>query len=111
MELQAVTFAAQMFNLVLALFLSALIIGGAVALQIFLSNRKCKWLGLILPIITFLCSLGFLVLFMQIVSIPLLLPVFLILNIPTAVLLIIYAVCRKKYQAKQEIEKMNLQDL
>lgn len=116
MELQAVTFAAQMFNLVLILFLTALIIGGAVALQIFLSGRKSKWMGLILPVITFLPSLFIL---MQIAAVgesgartlALLLPVFLILNIPTAVLLIIYAVCRKKYQAKQEIEKMNLQDL
>ncbi len=116
MEMQAVTFAAQMFNLILVLFLTALIIGGTVALQIFLSNKKIKWLGLILPMLTFLPSLFIL---LQIATVgqdtnailAMLLPIFLVLNIPTAILLIIYAVCRQNYKAKQEIEKMNIQDL
>lgn len=107
-QLQAITLAWQLLNIILLLFLAALIIGAPIVLQIFLSTKKNKWLGLILPVITFLPSLFLLP---QVASVAAMLPIFLVLNIPTAVLLIIYAVCRQKYKAKQEIEKMNLQDL
>jgi len=36
---------------------------------------------------------------------------FFVLNIPTAVFLIIFQLCRKNQKAKKEIEKMNIMDL
>ena len=71
-------------------------------LQIFLSKKKSKWFGLILPIITFLYSL------LMIYNIPvfdemsggeifiLLVSTFLITNIQTILLLGIYLGCRVK---------------
>ena len=40
-----------------------------------------------------------------------LLLVFLLYNIPTLVLLVIYFACRGKYRRRREIDKMNAQDL
>ena len=37
--------------------------------------------------------------------------VFLLYNIPTLVLLVIYFACRGKYRRRREIDKMNAQDL
>ncbi|MCD8035808.1 MAG: hypothetical protein LUE88_00270 [Clostridiales bacterium] len=36
---------------------------------------------------------------------------FVIYNIPTAIYLAIYFVCRSKYKKKKQIDKMNIQDL
>ena len=73
-----------------------------ILLQIFLSTRKNKWWGLILPILTFLFAL-------IIVPLNMMAPptgidssfilnmavTFLIFNIPTILFYIIYLVCRK----------------
>lgn len=72
-------------------------------LQIYLSKRKNKWFGLILPIISFLLAL---------VIVPLntmapatgidmdfvvnLVLAFAVYNIPTVVFMVIYIVCRKR---------------
>lgn len=37
--------------------------------------------------------------------------VWLLANIPTAVLLVIYFACREKKRRKKQIERMNIQDL
>ena len=88
---------------------------GGIWLQIFLSKKDSKWAGLILPIITFCVSLIFVLnvaatndvstVIVTIVS------AFLLGNIPTAVLLVIYAVCRGKRKKQRELDKMSVQDL
>lgn len=93
------------------------IIAGAIYLQIFLSQKESKWLGLILPFIAFACS------FMMLFSIAivegmtggeifgLLASVFVMANIPTIVLMALYFGCREKKGRKKALEKMNIQDL
>ena len=107
---------------------------GGIWLQIFLSKKESKWAGLILPIITFAISvLVFLGnVFFSIGSVtrsdmvngeiietftqfpsmigPAVL-IFLLYNIPTAVLLAIYAACRGKRKRQRVLEKMSVQDL
>ena len=95
------------------------IIIGIVFLQIFLSKKQNKWLGRILPIITFsfsiLITLIYLLSFMA--GTPIwqifitLLLVFGLYNIPTIVLYIIYKACREKINRNTEVQKMNIQDL
>lgn len=86
-------------------------------LQVFLSKREQKLPGLILPALAFLLSF----IFPLSMAVPpdgatagfvfQLLGVWLLGNIPTAVYLAIYFVCRGKYRRRQQIEKMNIQDL
>ncbi len=88
---------------------------GIIWLQIFLSRRPNRWLGLILPALSFLLS------WLPIFSIMdtgntweniLLVTVSLLLsNIPTIVLLVIYAVIREKLKKKAQLDKMSIQDL
>ena len=73
-----------------------------ILLQIFLSTRKSKWCGLILPIISFLFALVIVPLnmmapptgidFSYVVK---MIATFLIFNIPTILFYVIYRVCRK----------------
>lgn len=99
------------------LFLLLFLALAGILLQIFLSNRENKWLGLILPAVCFLRSL-FLVLnvgvfdrmspgeiFVQVGS------VFVLTNIPTVVLLGIYFGFQRKFKRRAELDKMNVQDL
>ena len=107
-------------------------------LQVFLSKRDGKWPGLILPILSFLISLSILlagILFSvatveetvmvngeiinqhihhtadasAIVTRSIFL--FFICNIPTIVLLAIYAACRSKRERQRALEKMAVHDL
>lgn len=104
-------------NMFAILLLSAVSVG-IIFLQIFFSKTESKWPGLILPVISFLAALLF----------PLLMAVvppegitknyiletvitFLLLNIPTVILLGIYFVCREKLRHKKQLDKMNIQDL
>ena len=94
-----------------------LVFVGAVLLQIFLSKRDSKWLGLILPVIAFCISLVYMLnlaapsgevtadFVLQVVL------VFVLTNIPTVLLIGIYCACREKVRRKKEMEKMNIQDL
>ena len=115
---------------------------GAIFLQIYLSKREEKWLGLILPIIPFALSL--IVVFSMVVyigpgtttliemidgelvttisdnggsreamsgAIAGVIFTFVLMNIPTAVLLIIYKVVRGKQNRHREVEKMSVHDL
>lgn len=126
------------------LITAILILAGIIILQIFLSKKDNKWLGLILPIFTFIFSLLIVLgLFfystqtitqMQAVSesgsvisalpstspLPhstplfnagILILYFLMLNIPTVILLAIYAACRGKRKKQLALEKMRAQDL
>ena len=90
----------------LRLVIVLLFIVGIIALQIFLSGKRNKWLGLFMPIISFLLTL----------IIPLnmaaptegitsdfllsMLLVLIIANIPTVFLSLIYVACREKYRVK-----------
>ena len=100
--------------LAVALIVFLVLIVGGVALQIFLSRRKSKWLGLILPLLTFLYALA---LTLNVTSIDgafpwgALLAAFLLGNIPTLVLLAIYWAVREKFRVRDQIEKMNIDDL
>ena len=114
-----------------------LLLAGTVFLQIFLSKKENKWLGLILPITTFLFSIIvvmnialFSVNTIQMVqegrvitdtiqaintfgldTLLTIISVFVLYNIPTIVLFCIYIGCRGKLKGKRDIEKMNIQDL
>lgn len=106
-----------MANVTFMLFFVLIFLAGGILLQIFLSKRRSKWFGLILPAITFIYSLlvvlgiavydgnGGAEIFILKTSI------FLISNIPTGVLLVIYFVCREKIKQVTQLEKMNNQDL
>ncbi|KPU45101.1 hypothetical protein OXPF_15790 [Oxobacter pfennigii] len=125
-------------------FLLIFVIGG-ILLQIFLSKRKSKWFGLILPMICLIFSLIVVLgntpmytsgeLTMQQLApdgtvieesiieqhkqpimntgtaIFQMLIVFLLYNIPTAILLIVYFACRENIRKNSQLEKMNIQDL
>ena len=94
-----------------------LLIAGAIVLQIYLSKKKNKWLGLILPLICLIFSLSMTVAISiygnmtkgEIFS--LISSNFLIANVPTIVLLGIYFGCREKIKRNKALEKMNIQDL
>lgn len=81
---------------------------GIVLLQIFLSKRENRWLGLIIPIISFLFSV---IALLNALGFAAAISAFIISNIPTLILLAIYIACREKRKKNKEIEKMNIQDL
>lgn len=106
-----------MRNVTIMLFLVLALLVGGILLQIFLSKKKSRWFGLILPVITFLYSLLMIFniavfhgmtgreIFMLLAS------TFLTSNIPTIVLLGIYFGCREKMKIRSQLDKMNIQDL
>lgn len=106
-----------MKKVTIMLFIVMVLLVGAIFLQIFLSKKKSKLFGLILPTVTFLYSLLMILnitvfegtrggeIFMLIAS------TFLISNIPTIVLLGIYFGCREKMKLRSQLDKMNIQDL
>ena len=95
------------------LIVLAVVVVGLIALEIFLSKTESKWPGLILPIIFLVISL--LNVFGIMIGPPMdtatlvvtCLYGFGIFNIPTVILLIIYAVRRRKRKKQRELEKMN----
>ena len=80
-----------------------------VLLQIFLSRTESKIPGLVLPALCFLCSL--IVPLNAIVANAVIIYAWLIVNIPTVILLLVYFVCRQQYKKKNQIEMMKIQDL
>lgn len=96
-------------------FFLLLFVAGAVSLQFYLARRESWFLGLILPAITLLWSV---LLVLNIVqtglfweTLVMMGMIFVIANIPTIVLLIIYFVCRERVRKKKQLDKMNIQDL
>ena len=93
----------------ITLIIVVLFILGIVALQVFLSGKRNKWLGLFMPIISFLMTLviplnmvapsegitGDFLLSMMLVMV--------IANIPTVFLSLIYVACREKYRVKTAV--------
>jgi hypothetical protein len=89
-------------------FIDILLLIAIILLQIFLSKKESKILGLILPIISFLFSLLYL---LQATTFLIGLVAFLLANISTVILLSIYLTYRKKINKNKAINKMNIQDL
>lgn len=93
------------------------IIVGGIGLQIFLSRRQNKYLGLILPLITLIFSIITVlenIVFLTRISTDGIIRIsisFIKNNIPTIILLGIYYVCRENLKRKKELEKMNILDL
>lgn len=91
--------------------------GGVILVQVLLSRRPSRWLGLLLPGAFFLCSLaatlGFAVYMgpAGLAGVPDVVVLFLLVNLPTTVLLAIYWGCRGKFRKREELKKMNVQDL
>lgn len=93
------------------------ILVGIVFLQIFLSTKEIKKLGLILPGINFVISILISLIYLLnaltldvsiFIGISI---VFIAYNVPTIILMAIYYACRNKYKKKHEIDKMNIQNL
>jgi hypothetical protein len=112
---------AMSIALIIGLLFLGLMLVGAICLQIFLSKKPSKYLGLILPICFFSMSIIFLipisiniaqfyngsisnVVFTDIMA-------GLLINIPTIVLSVIFMHYRKKIHKVNEIDKMRIQDL
>ena len=91
------------------LLIIALIVICVVLLQIFLSRTESKIPGVVLPALCFLFSL--IVPLNMIAANSAALLFWLIVNIPTIILLLVYFVCRQQYKKKNQIEKMKIQDL
>ena len=95
------------------ILLLALLVGVPL-LQIFLSRRESNWPGLILPLLTFLYAL---VMALSAAAynagIPWgpILASLLLGNIPSVILLAIYAACREKFRKRSELDKMQIKDL
>lgn len=98
-----------------ALVVLLLFLAGVVLLQVFLSKRESRWPGLVLPLISFLYALvlvlnaDYFVSMAHAVLTTVL--VFVIGNLPTAVLLAIYFACREKRKKRDELERMRIEDL
>lgn len=118
-------------------FFILLALAAAIVLQIFLAKKDNRWLGLILPIISLIGITIFVVqnllihyttIFSTTVNGEVVLQtgaemsstaaivgtavyVFLLYNLPTALLLAIYLVCKNKRKKQHALAKMSIQDL
>jgi len=124
--------------IVIILIMLILFVPAIILLQIYLSKKKNKWLGLILPFITLAISI-LVVLGVTLFSVNSVvetidvngkiisgdskmlhtssdilltsLYMFILYNIPTGILLIIYKACRSESGKTKEIDRMSIQDL
>ncbi|WP_024620405.1 hypothetical protein [Metaclostridioides mangenotii] len=100
----------------MTIILGIILIFGVAYFQSILSSKSNKYLGLIFPLITFIGSivLAFMTIsiinfsFIDIFSLSL---TFIMINIPSIVLLVIYYLGRKDIVRNKELDKMNLLDL
>ena len=113
-----VTAAWTAVNIVILILCILLPLAGAIVLQVYLSKKENRWPGLLLPILFFIPSLIITSVFLLRsisggvgATLGSALLVFIICNIPTAILLVIYTVIRGPRKNKNEIDKMNIQDL
>ena len=97
----------------------AVVFAVPVGLQAFLSCRRSKWPGRVLPILSAGLSVIIAVTgsvhsaFTMTADRTVMTACWLLVlwNIPTAVYLLIYFLCRRQGRRKRELEKMNVQDL
>lgn len=106
-----------MENTVIIILLFFIVVSGAIALQVFLSKKQNKFIGLILPTITLLYSLIMVlnVVFEETMTnwqvFFTLFSTFFIGNIPTIILLAIYFGIREKMKIESELDKTRIKDL
>lgn len=106
-----------MENTVIIILLFLIIFAGAIALQVFLSKKQNKFIGLILPTINLLFSLIMVlnVVFEEAMTnrqvFFTLFSTFFIGNIPTIILLAIYFGIREKLKIESELDKTRIKDL
>lgn len=100
---------------ILCLFVLLLFGVGGILLQIFLSRRESKWPGLVLPLLTLLQSLLYVLSVADTGSVSqnvlLVLSTLLVGNIPTLGLLAVYWAAREKRRIKAQMDKMQIDDL
>ena len=100
------------------LLLLLVLLAGGVLLQIFLSRRRSRWPGLVLPGLTFLYSI------LMVLSVAVygrvgesgfpwgpVLYSLILGNLPTLVLLAIYWAARERYRMRDQMDKMKIDDL
>ena len=88
-------------------------------LQYFLARVESPWPGRVLPILSAVSSVCMALFYLFSIAsgagaaraLLLVLGSLLMMNIPTVVYCIIYRCTRKNYQAKKDMDKMNIQDL
>lgn len=95
--------------------LTVLFLAGILVLQYFLSRARDSWPGLVLPILSFLRSLLLLLMApqegvtadfaVQMIGI------WLLVNIPTLILLAVYFLVRKSRKNRSEVDKTKIEDL
>ena len=101
----------------LPIIIMSIFLPGIIILQIFLSKRENKWLGLILPMISVLFSIMTLITLTVMWDVSVVerigqsIMLLVVSNIPTIILMAIYLACREKSKKKKEMDKMNIQDL
>lgn len=106
-----------MENTLIIILLFLIIFAGAIALQVFLSKKQNKFIGLILPTIALLFSLIIVlnVVFEETMTnwkvFFTLFSTFFIGNIPTFILLAIYFGIREKLKIESELDKTRIKDL
>lgn len=100
---------------ILCLFVLLLFGVGGILLQIFLARRESKWPGLVLPLLTLLQSLLYVLSVADTGSVSqnvlLVLSTLLVGNIPTLGLLAVYWAAREKRRIKAQMDKMQIDDL
>lgn len=104
----------MLFSDVLIIFMLCFFLGiiiGVCILEWFLSRKEPWWLGLLLPVLFFLLGTIPVLNLLAGTSAGKILITFLIGNIPTWILLLIYVVNRQKLRKNRELEEMKIRDL
>lgn len=97
-----------------ALLIGCVSLAVPILLQVFLSTRQNKWLGLILPAVSLIFALFLIFNMVYIVSADGWMRTCAMLLVPTAIQLLVYGLCRRHVAKKAhaaEIDQMNIQDL
>ncbi len=94
---------------VLCFFLAVLV--GICVLEWFLAKREQWWLGLLLPVLFFLLGTIPVLNLIAGPSVGQVLIIFVIGNMPTWILLLIYVAGRQKLRKNRELEEMKIKDL
>ena len=105
--------------LAIVLFLGALLVYICILglVQYLLCRLTPPWPGLILPVLSGIASVALSLLFLfNMVSLSpmgvlMSLLLLVVLNLPTAVYIVIYCLTRRRLQSQDEVTRMNLQDL
>ena len=99
----------------LRIILFILLMAGVVLLEMYLAHKPGRWPGLVLPIVSFLISLIYPLSITNLGdmagAIAQAVIVWVLANIPTAVLLAIYFAARRRVRRTREQNRMSAQDL